>query len=320
MISQVGQPPRLSQSEWPCNRVWCKVLISKAEVLRPSLLLLWPSLPTLDSGNDSTAVQDQLGNVQQVHATRCFCSLGWWNPRQMGQPGLGQWQHRAPLSRISWGMFNKFMLPFLFLLLSWMEPSSHSGLWGWQDCCPESAEERSASSSHTLLLLEPSLHGAIGTLAVTAQLSRISWGMFIKFSLGWWNCRHMGQFELWRWQYSCAGSAEACSTSSCNTLRFCCYFGWWNRGHIGEIQKLVVTAQLSRKISPAATGSMHCSIFCSANWIGAGQQVLWLSIIELPWSQQSKPSFLSHDDLMGHEWDYHGLSGDISINIYIYII
>ena len=161
----------------------------------------------------------------------------------------------------------------------------------------------------------------------------------------------MGQSELWRWQHSCPGSAEECSSSSVladgtvvtwgssnsGTVQLCriswCMFNkfmqhtpllllfWlvepWSHG---EIQKLVVPAQLSRKISPAATGSMHCSIFCSANWIGAGQQVLWLSITKLPWSQQSKPSFLSHDDLMGHKWDYHGLSGDISIYIYIHNI
>ena len=143
-------------------------------------------------GGDSSRVQHQLTNVQQIcgsgHAFAAI--LADW---QMGQWWPGAIQIvvvTAPESNISWQMFSRSVAQTLLLLRFWqMERSWPGAIQTVVVTAPESEISWgtcSRSVAQTLLLLrfwqmERSLPGAIHTMVVTAPESKISSRMCSRF-------------------------------------------------------------------------------------------------------------------------------------------
>ena len=151
-----------------------------------------------DSGGDSSAVQDQLKNVQQIQAaSRAFAAI------------LGDG------SVVAWGR------------------ADIGGDTGAVQCQLQSVQQIQASDTAFAAILG---NGSVVTWgdagsggdssAAQGQLKNV-WQIQASFHSWRWIGCDLGSASLWRRQQCCAGSADSCAANPGLKQRFCCHsWGW----------------------------------------------------------------------------------------------
>ena len=247
-------------------------------------------------GGDSSAVQDQLGRVQQIQRTgRAFAAiLADGSVVTWGAAEKGRWQFCSSTSAQGCAADSGDSRGICCDSGRWI--SGHLGqwrIWWWQFCGSTSAQGCAADSEDRRGICCDSGRWISGHLGQW----RIWWWQFcgstsaqgcaadsedrkgICCDSGRWISGHLGQSWVWWWQFCSSTSAQACATDSEDRRGICCDSGRWFSGHLGlwEVGRWQVSGSTSAQ--GCATDSEDSRGICcdSGRWISGhlGQWRIW---------------------------------------------